>query len=329
MLGSLLLLYLHLIYKMCDNNNKRNQLIKASSNYDDSNMYRGINKSCSPCLNDVIGCQATNIRKIIANNLNILQCFKNIKCQVLAYINSVSSEFIQHTDHLEDDLERDRFNVLIESLVAGIHGSCRSFTNGQLEPYFSLYVQKYDQSGNELLDIGSGNSSAENADNGTLAPLYPNKISLFANCNKGNGTKGDEVLYYFVPTQTFLYDPSKSRLSLKWGDASYTVNTQVTKKCLFPLLVNQDTFKWEVLELVPASEDAVWENQNSVYNYLRDSVLLGNDALIEYINKLDIAIRKCEITHSSLKLKLKMASQDVVLEEYDPTTNDDYWGIRL
>lgn len=325
MLGSLLLFCLYLIYKMCDNNNKRNQLIRSSSNYDGSNMYKGFDSHCSPCTNDTIGCQAQNIRKIIANNLNILQCFKNIKCQVLAYINSVSAEFIQHTDHLEDALERERFNVLIESLIAGIHGSCRSFTNGQLEPYFSLYVQKYDQSGNALLDIGSGESTDDNPDAGTLAPLYPNKISLFANCNKGNGIKGDEVLYYFIPTLTALYDSDKSRLALKWGDASYTVNTQVTRKCLFPLLVNQDTFKWEVLELIPASEDSIWENRNDIYNHLRDNVLLGNEDLIEFINKLDVTIRKCEITHSSLRLKLKMAAQDVIIDEIDPTTNNNYW----
>lgn len=325
MLGSLLLFCLHLIYKMCDNNNKRNQLIRSSSNYDDSNMFKGYNNNCSPCSNDTIGCQAQNIRKIIANNLNILQCFKNIKCQVLAYINSVSAEFIQHTDHLEDALERERFNVLVESLIAGIHGSCRSFTNGQLEPYFSLYVQKYDLSENPVLDIGSGSSTDTVPDSGTLAPLYPNKISLFANCNKGNGIKGDEVLYYFIPTVMLLYDSDKSRLALKWGDASYTVNTQVTKKCLFPLLVNQDTFKWDVLELIPASEDAVWENRSTIYQHLRDDVLLGNADLIEFINKLDVTIRKCEITHSSLRLKLKMAAQDVIIDELDPSTNNNYW----
>lgn len=325
MLCSLLLFCLHLIYKMCDNNNKRNQLARSSSKYDDSNMFQGYNNNCSPCSNDTIGCQAQNIRKIIANNLSILQCFKNIKCQVLAYINSVSAEFIQHTDHLEDALERERFNVLVESLIAGIHGSCRSFTNGQLEPYFSLYVQKYDLSENPVLDIGSGSSTDPVPDSGTLTPLYPNKISLFANCNKGNGIKGDEVLYYFIPTLLMLYDSDKSRLALKWGDASYTVNTQVTKKCLFPLLVNQDTFKWDVLELIPASNDSVWENRTDIYQHLRDDVLLGNADLIEFINKIDVTIRKCEITHSSLRLKLKMAAQDVIIDELDPTTNNNYW----
>ena len=319
MLCSLFLKYLYKIYKMCDNNNSSSSSSKNTSLFRDNIVNR-----CGPCANDTLACQTNTIRHVMANNVNIMECFKNIKCQILSYINSVSAEFIQHVDESEDDLERNRFNVLIESLIAGIHQSCRSHTNGQIEPYFQLYIQQHDidSSGNVIdntttFDLGSGSSSDVTPNNGNVADLYPNKLSLFSNCNLSDGTKGDEILYYFIPSIQLLYDSQKSGLQIKWGDADYTQNNSVTKKCLFPLIVAHETYKWRVYDMVPVTNDSTWQERKLIYNYLREDVLLKNNDLISFISQLDIIIRKCEITHSSLKLKLKMAAKDVVTNVLD------------
>lgn len=116
---------------MCDNNkNSKTKCVPQEKN------------KCAPCINDNIGCQYSNINHVIANNMNIMNCYKNIKCQILAYINSLSVEFVQNVDVNEVPLERSRLNTLIENLISGIHQSVRSYTNGQLEPYFQLWIQK-------------------------------------------------------------------------------------------------------------------------------------------------------------------------------------------
>ena len=133
---------------MCDNNdNKLNKLIAKESV-----------TACQPCNNDVVGCQAANIRQVMANNLSVLQCYKNIKCAMLAYINAVSSEFVHNLDQNVEPLERNRFNVLIESLISGIHQATKSYTNGSIDPYFQLWIQTDDPAnpGNDLYNIGGG-----------------------------------------------------------------------------------------------------------------------------------------------------------------------------
>ena len=112
---------------MCDNNNNNKNITS-------------LNK-CAPCINDPIGCSYSNIDHIIANNLNIKHIFKNIKCQVLAFVNSLSVEFLQNVDANEIELERSRLNTLVESLITGIHQSVRT-KNENLEPNFQLWIQK-------------------------------------------------------------------------------------------------------------------------------------------------------------------------------------------
>lgn len=293
---------------MCDNNNSNNKLISKSN----------LIQNCQPCSNDKIACQTSSIREVMANNLAILNCFKNIKCQLLAYINSVSTEFVQNIEATAnaEPMERDRFNVLLESLIAGIHGSVRAYTNGQIEPYFQLYVQTEDpnDTDEDLYSMGDATSTpAWVAKN--MATLYPNKLSLFSNCNKGDGTKGDEILYYFIPSIQILYDPKLSYLALKWGDASYSNSIGLTKKCLFPLIVNNNSAKMSVFTLVPASADTLWANQTAIFAHVRDAVLVGNDDLLNLISNIDTTIRKCELTQNSLKLKLRMAASDIIISE--------------
>ena len=414
---------------MCDNNgnNKMKSLIAKESI-----------TACHPCNNDPVGCQASHIRHVMANNLSVLSCYKNIKCQVLAYINAVSSEFVHNIDNSENEpLERARFNVLIESLIAGIHQSVKSYTNGQLDPHFQLWIQDtastYDV-GNGSIDpsltdaycagpdgitavaganqaacednagtcsvgatttratcedalgtcsagghttradcegagetftptrkftptniwnpkggVGScsdnmyetrneceaandlmGNANTWSAyDDGSLAKLYPNKISLFTNCNQNNGIKGDEVLYHYNPTIQLLYDSSTSSLKLRWSDAIYADTISVTKKCLFPLLSNTSNYKSEVFALVPesaivaagteANPNDIWDSQVTAYEFVRTKCLLDNSDLQKFIVELDTMVRKCELTHQSLKLKLKMAAADLVIDAFDPT----------
>lgn len=295
---------------MCDNNNSNNKLISKSN----------LIQNCQPCSNDKIACQTSSIREVMANNLAILNCFKNIKCQLLAYINSVSTEFVQNIEATAnaEPMERDRFNVLLESLIAGIHGSVRAYTNGQIEPYFQLYVQTVDpnDTDEDLYSIGSGSTEGGDLVQATnMATLYPNKLSLFSNCNKGDGTKGDEILYYFIPSIQILYDPKLSYLALKWGDASYSNSIGLTKKCLFPLIVNNNSAKMSVFNLVPKSENTVWANQTQIFTHVRDDVLVGNDDLLNLISNIDTTIRKCELTQNSLKLKLRMAASDIIISE--------------
>lgn len=525
---------------MCDNNNNGKSMIAKEAI-----------TACHPCNNDPVACQVSNIRHVIANNMSVLTCYKNMKCAVLAYINAVSTEFVQNVDHTSEQLERARFNVLIESLIAALHQSVRSYTNGQLEPYFQLWIQD-GSSTTPLWDIGAGSISpynteaycsdpsitneddcnngsadtpngqalcyerasnaasyevssinsnlstncvdgcdqnrgsksecekvkgtlygnnftafdfaqngAENliitkdgastnitvsvnvnidtvdtaasflnsklaskgilvqaiagelamtsntqgstsriqidgtnsggdakalfgtaVDSGTpqagtwtnryissewntiggfghcsnslyttrdeclsnqdifgntltwsqysagnLAKLFPNKIALFSNCNKDNGVRGDEILYHYNPSVQLLYNPTDSSLYLKWSDATYNENTTATQKCLFPLLSNEDNYMSEVLTLVPPSTlpdteslgDDIWEDQRYVYSFIRKNCLLDNKDLHRLINQLETLIRKCELTHQSLKLKLKMSAADLVIDAFDPT----------
>ena len=315
--------------------------------------------ACAPCNNDVIGCQASNIRRVIANNASILTAFKNMKCAILAYINSVSSEFVQNIDHADEPLERARFNVLIESVIAGIHQALRSYTNGQIEPYFQLWIQTQDSSGNNLYNLGAGwldgdkssgcydangnpvaNQTKDTCvspntwygtendvqyDVGNLAKLFPNKISLFTNCNKDNGIKGDEILYHYNPSVQLLYDANASSLYLKWSDANYNGTLANSVRCLFPLLSNENAFKSEVFVIVPPSpivpgeNNDPWETQETAYNFIRKDCLLDNVDLHSLISRIETVIRRCELTHQSLKLKLKMAVSDLVIDAIDPT----------
>ena len=142
---------------MCDNNNNNGNNVQSL-------IQREAITACHPCNNDPIGCQVSNIRHVIANNASILTCYKNMKCAVLAYINAVSTEFVQHIDHGSETLERSRFNVLIESLIAAIHQSVKSYTNGQLEPYFQLWIQTQDSNGDDVWNIGCGSISPYNGD---------------------------------------------------------------------------------------------------------------------------------------------------------------------
>ena len=426
---------------MCDNNNNGNDL-----NTVNSLIAKEAILQCHPCTNDVVGCQVSNIRHVMANNLSILTSYKNMKCAVLAYINAVSVEFVQNVDHSTEDLERSRFNVLIESLIAAIHQSVKSYTAGHLEPYFQLWIQDT-SSGDEKWDIGSGsvnpyngtayctgNDDAEadtcgkmageggsadcmestdggvtyakstadttnittaaacvdacsdgtsttkaaceaaNEDNtwynrylteqwneyggagdcsdakyttreeclknvdlfgntntwssyspGNLAKLYPNKIALFLNCNKENGVVGDEVLYHYNPSVQLLYNPIDSSLKLRWSDATYNEAMPASQKCLFPLLSKEDNYMSEVLTLVPPSivgtatpGDDIWEDHRYAFNFIRKNCLLDNKDLHRFISQLDSSIRKCELAHQSLKLKLKMSAGDVLISELDP-----------
>ena len=299
--------------------------------------------SCNPCSNDLIGFEVNEIKNVMKNNLNILNAFKNMKCAVLAYINAVSVEFVQNIDFTEEPLERIRFNVLIESLIAGIHQAMRTNTDGVIEPYFQLWIQSgttynigagwidgttasgcYDENGdsttqtydeciNDTNSVWYGRSHDVQYVEGNIAKLYPSKISLFTNCSKENGAKGDEILYHYNPSVQLLYDKDNSSLYLKWSDATYNGSLQRHKKCLFPLLNDTASFKTQVFEIVPPSPvdtdgTDIWDTQESAFNFIRQDCLLENEDVHTLINRLELIIRKCELTHQSLKLKLQMAS---------------------
>ena len=337
---------------MCDNDNNNDSLKLIEKQQFDT--------TCAPCINDPIGCNVASIRHVMANNLSVLNCFKNMKCAFLAYINAVSLEFVQQIDHEQENLERTRFNVLVESLIAGIHQALKSHTNGQIEPFFQLWIQDLAESydiGNGWIDgsIASGcydangdatndtydTCTSPNVWNGTdtdlkysagnLPKLYPNKISIFANCNKNNAIQGDEILYHYNPTIQLLYNGSKSSLYLKWGDANYNYdasrgNLGYRRSCLFPLLSNENSFKSTVYNIVPPSPVVdggadIWDDQQSAYNFIRNDVLLQNKDLKTIISQIDIIVRRCELTHQTLKLKLKMSESSVAINNFDSTTN--------
>ena len=289
---------------------------------------------CQPCINDLVQIEVSKINKVIENNLSILNSFKNMKCSILAYINALSNEFIQKIDHTEEVLERSRFNVLIESLIAGIHQSLRQNSNGLAEPYFQLWIQS-----DSLYDIGAGwidgtttsgcydvngdasTLSYEDCVNdtnytwygesydvqysaGSLAKLYPSKISLLINCNKDKGIVGDEILYHYNPTIQLLYDRTDSSLYLKWSDATYNGSLR-NKRCIFPLLNDTSIFKSQVFEIVPPSpeDNIIWDTEEAAYNFIRQDCLLDNKDIQTLITKIEIIIKRCELTHQNLMLK--------------------------
>ena len=305
-------------------------------------MTDSFNSNCNPCRNDLIGFEVNEIKNVMKNNLNILDAYKNMKCAVLAYINAVSVEFVQNIDFTEEQIERPRFNVLIESLISGIHQAMRTNTNGVIEPYFQLWIQSgttydigrgwidgaissgcYDENGvsttqtyddcvSNSNSVWYGKSHDVQYVEGNIAKLYPSKISLLTNCHKVNGAKPDRILYHYNPSVQLLYDKDNSSLYLKWSDANYGT-IQRHKKCLFPLLDETEYFKTHVFEIVPPSPidtagDDIWDSQENAYNFIRQDCLIENEDLHTLVSKLDSIIRRCELTHQSLKLKLEMAS---------------------
>ena len=332
---------------------------------------KNFNKKCSACNNDTVGCNSSNLKHVIANNFNIMQCFKNIKCQVLAYINSLSVEFIQNINFDNEPVERARLNALIESLISGIHQSVRSYTDGQTEPYFQLWIQKETSSpeaascsvntfttkedcedalgtcssgghttrstceaagetftptrtwtdyvpAGKTYDLGAGiinnGDESDDYDAGNRTNLYPNKISLLVNCNQGGGVKGGEIIYQYIPTLQLLYNPNDSSLIIRWGDVETKKQPIMENNCLFPLLSDPKFFKSEVLTIVPPSyssigeldDSEVWDSQKNIYNFVKNNLLLKNVSLLNFIANVDQTIRKCELTNSTLQVKLKM-----------------------
>ena len=166
---------------------------------------------------------------------------------------------------------------------------------------------------------------------GNLAKLFPNKIALFLNCNKTNGVRGDEVLYHYNPSVQLLYNPADSSLKLRWIDATYS-ETAYQQKCLFPLLSNEENYKSEVLTIVPSSAvgdknvpgDSIWEDNVLAFNFIRKNCLLDNKDLHRLIHNIDSSIRKCELAHQSLKLKLKSADTEMGIDAFDPVNSGLY-----
>lgn len=334
----------------------------------------------SCCLNDPIGCNASNLEHVIANNINIMNCFKNIKCQVMAYINSLSVEFVQNVDYDKEPLERKRLNTLIENLISGIHQSVRSYTDGQTEPHFQLWVQKitspatagkcsdtqyknetdclsvsnttwtkyvpatglynlgkgwvdgtlesgcFDANGDATDDdyetcTATGSTSTWNGlstdvsyEKGNRAILYPNKISLLVDCNKNEGVRGGEIIYFYIPTLQLLYNPLDSSLDIKWGEVTVDKNPIINSSCLFPLLSDESKFKSTVMSIVPPSYESIgenddseiWDSQVNIYKFVKNNLLLENVDLLTFISKLDSIIRTCELTNTTLLLKKRM-----------------------
>ena len=112
---------------MCDNSNSKTKFI--------------IEDNCAPYPNYKIGCKTTDLKELIDNNNNVMDCFKNIKCNIINYINTLSVEFIQNIDNSEVLNERDRLNTLIENLISGIHQSCKLSEENLITPYFQLWIQ--------------------------------------------------------------------------------------------------------------------------------------------------------------------------------------------
>ena len=82
---------------------------------------------------------------------------------------------------------------------------------------------------------------------------------------------------------------------------------------MFPLLDETEYFKTHVFEIVPqlpidTSADDIWDSQENAYNFIGNDCLIENEDLHKLVSKLYSIIRRCELTHQSLKLKLEMAS---------------------
>ena len=95
-----------------------------------------MNNKYFKCLNDY-----SNIDNVIVENISIKKCFQEIKCQILAFINLISVEFLkQNIDTKNIEMERNKLNTLIESLISGIHQAVKT-PNGKIKPYFQLWIQ--------------------------------------------------------------------------------------------------------------------------------------------------------------------------------------------
>ena len=331
-----------------------------------------LTKKCSPCVNDYIGHRYSDLDNVIANNENVKNCFKEIKCQLLAFINSLSVEFLQNIDIENTTFERDRLNTVVESLISGIHQAIKT-SNGQIEPYFQLWLQNetslptpascsdttyknestctansqtwtpyvpaateyslgagwldgtttsgcYDSNGDATTDTyancttpktWNGSSTDVQYDAGNLPTLYPNKISLNINIHTESP---NEIIYVYVPTFQFVYNPMDSSLKLKWGDVNSNRNSVVSQNSLFSVVTDNENFKSQVLNIVPPSYDAIgddddseiWDNPVNAYNFIKNDLILQNIDFQLFMSKVDQAIRQCELANTSLNLKKKL-----------------------
>lgn len=259
---------------------------------------------------DVWGCNHNSAQQIdqtqIANRC-ILRSFESIKSAIICYINTVSETFRNLNAGVEYH-ERGKMNVIIESLITAIHQVCGPAHAIDKIPHFHLTVQETDASGNDIHSLGTLDPSSSNLrnyiedDTATMPNLHPGKLSIIRNCE--DYRNGDEILYYYIISFQLLYDNMKSRLAVKLGNSTYGTPVQ-GDKCLFPILIDKSSCKFQLYEVVSETDDSDWENANDIYKVVH-TLLIQNKDLMKFSAEIDKAIARCRTTDRCLAMRKRL-----------------------
>jgi hypothetical protein len=164
-------------------------------------------------------------------------------------------------------------------------------------------------SNNDATAIVTANNKDDNinfgettTDDTTPPNLFPGKLSGITNCSIYN--KGNEVLYYYIISLQMLYDEVHSSLKVKIGDAKYDISI-ASDKCLFPIMVDKSICTYQILELVPPSDDIIWTKSSTIQDHIHKS-LIENVDLNLFAAEIDRAISKTKRTEETLKIKQKL-----------------------
>ena len=251
-------------------------------------------------------CDFTTSKKALLekgeNNCLLNKSFKLMKNSIIYYINQLSKEFGDAYKTTPTN-ERNKMNVIIEGLIAGLHDSILMDCHKLSDIPFLLIVQKKDSSDNNVYDLGEiDNNTKINSSYGSIRYLYPNKLSHSINSSVVCNQITQETLFYYINSFTLLYDPKKSSLKIRIGYCNYTLPT---KTYMYPLNLERSNCYFKTYELIPDSEDSIWDDEFLICDYISDITKNNND-LTYMIADLDNSVLKCESTDNLIRTKLAL-----------------------
>lgn len=269
---------------MCDNNNKKNSCKE--------------NNQCCCGRNP-------SLDAVYDNNECLQNIMESIKCGLLNFVASVSDNFYK-SGTVKTIGDRELFNAYIEGLITSMHQACTPNCGDYVSPSFSLYIQKYDLSGNPVYDLGKYDDEGAEEIAPTLGSLFPTKLSIMRDCSS-RSMGGNEILYYYIPSFQLLFDPTKSNLKVKIGSASYSTYPSPIS-CVFPGAINPEIFTYHVHDVVLESEDSVWEeplieSHQEIYAHMQ-KLLAADTGLVNLVVAIDTAIKRCIICERSIKTRM-------------------------
>lgn len=244
-------------------------------------------------------CNNNSIEDTYLQNCNILNSFITIRTTIIDFLNNVSHILSNVHTGIKYN-EREHFNLLVENLITSIYQSC--IPNDKLEHIlFGLTIQKYDENGNPTESFGIVKDNKEvNQINNTIIPLYPRNLFYLSGCDIYNS---HPILYYYILTFHFLWDPVKSSLKVRISDSDYTLPKV---PCVFPFNSPIENTHFTVIEIIPESNDNIWNDLASLRMFI-EIILSKNDNINKFIACIEKGISRAMAAEKSIDLKKKLS----------------------